>query len=258
MAHLTYTARVIVVRKTKLGESDLILSLLTEDGSQLRAVAKGARKPKSSFASRLELFSVADVLCARGRSLDVVSEARLVEGNAALRSDIERASAAAPLAELVERTTQSGLECPNLFAMTQTALRTMCDSDAAGAPSIAAGHLLKAFAMTGVRPVLSECAACGNPVTPLPDGSLAFSPREGGVICSHCRVHTEAGYIDAQTAEWSNFLLRSTFSDIAGARMGVREAFSVLDLCQRWCLEHVGCRLHSLSFMFTSGLYESK
>ena len=116
----------------------------------------------------------------------------------------------------------------------------------------------KAFAMTGVRPVLSECAACGNPVTPLPDGSLAFSPREGGVICSHCRVHTEAGYIDAQTAEWSNFLLRSTFSDIAGARMGVREAFSVLDLCQRWCLEHVGCRLRSLSFMFTSGLYESK
>ena len=126
--------------------------------------------------------------------------------------------------------------------MTQTALRTMCDSDAAGAPSIAAGHLLKAFAMTGVRPVLSECAACGNPVTPLPDGSLAFSPREGGVMCSHCRVHTEAGYIDAQTAEWSNFLLRSTFSDIAGARMGVREAFSVLDLCQRWCLEHVGCK----------------
>ena len=83
MARPTYTARVIVVRKTKLGESDLILTLLAEDGSQLRAVAKGARKPKSSFASRLELFSVADVLCARGRSLDVVSEARLVEGNAA-------------------------------------------------------------------------------------------------------------------------------------------------------------------------------
>ena len=83
MARPTYTARVIVVRKTKLGESDLILTLLAEDGSQLRAVAKGARKPKSSFASRLELFSVADVLCAKGRSLDVVSEARLVEGNAA-------------------------------------------------------------------------------------------------------------------------------------------------------------------------------
>ena len=79
-----------------------------------------------------------------------------------------------------------------------------------------------------------------------------------GLEAMGAKIDLEAGYIDAQTAEWSNFLLRSTFSDIAGARMGVREAFSVLDLCQRWCVEHVGCRLRSLSFMFTSGLYESK
>ena len=109
MARPTYTARVIVVRKTKLGESDLILTLLAEDGSQLRAVAKGARKPKSSFASRLELFSVADVLCARA-VLSVECHARLVEGNAALRG-VRHTSAAAPIAELVERTTQAGLEC---------------------------------------------------------------------------------------------------------------------------------------------------
>lgn len=257
MTRPTYSARVIVVHKTKLGESDLILTMLAEDGSQLRAVAKGARKPRSSFASRLELFSVADVLCAKGRSLDVVSEARLVESNAGLRGDIEKTAAAAPITELVERTTQPDLACPNLFAMTSTALTTMSESDVPYAPSIAAGHLLKAFAMTGVRPMLATCAACGNPVMPLNDGSLAFSPREGGVICSHCRSHTEAGYIDARTAEWSNFLLRSTFSDIEEARMGVREAFSVLDLCQRWCIEHVGCKLRSLSFLFTSGLYET-
>ncbi|MFQ9180415.1 MAG: DNA repair protein RecO [Eggerthella lenta] len=77
----TYDARAIVLRKTKLGESDLILALLAEDGSQIRAVAKGARKPASSFAARLELYSVVDLLVARGRSLDIVKEARLVESN---------------------------------------------------------------------------------------------------------------------------------------------------------------------------------
>ena len=254
MARPTYTARVIVTCKISWG-GDLILTLLAGDGSQ--PCGRQGAQAESSFASPLELFSW-QTSSARGRSTRCSVRGATRRRKAALRGDIERTSAAAPIAELVERTTQAGLECPNLFAMTQTALRAMCNTDAAGAPSIAAGHLLKAFAMTGVRPVLSQCAACGNPVTPLPDGSFAFSPREGGVICSHCRVHTEADYIDAQTAEWSNFLLRTTFSDIAGARMGVREAFSVLDLCQRWCLEHVGCRLRSLSFMFTSGLYESK
>ena len=79
MSQPTYGARGIVLRKTKLGEGDLVVTLLSEDGSQLRAVAKGARKPTSPFASRLELYSVADALLARGRSLDIVKEARLVE-----------------------------------------------------------------------------------------------------------------------------------------------------------------------------------
>ena len=94
----TYDARAIVLRKTKLGESDLILTLLAEDGSQIRAVAKGARKPVSSFAARLELYSVVDLLVARGRSLDIVKEARLVESNERLRRDIEDAAGAAPVA----------------------------------------------------------------------------------------------------------------------------------------------------------------
>ena len=91
MAQSTYNARVLVLRKTKLGESDLILSLLAQDGSQIRAVAKGARKPTSQFSSRLELYSQADVLLAQGRSLDIVKEAPLgtlivtLKGDAAAR-----------------------------------------------------------------------------------------------------------------------------------------------------------------------------
>ena len=100
MSQPTYDARAIVLRKTKLGESDLILTLLAEDGSQMRAVAKGARKPASSFAARLELYSVVDLLVARGRSLDIVKEARLVAAHDAMRCNLEASAAAAPVAGL--------------------------------------------------------------------------------------------------------------------------------------------------------------
>ena len=56
MAADTYSLQALVLRKTKLGETDLIVTLLAQDGRQVRAVAKGARKPNSSFASRLEIF----------------------------------------------------------------------------------------------------------------------------------------------------------------------------------------------------------
>ena len=164
MSAPTYTARAIVLRKTKLGEADLILPMLAEDGSQLRAVAKGARKPKSSFASRLELYAVADILCSKGRSLDIVKEARLVDSNDRLRRDIEHAAAAAPMAELVGRVAQTGLENPKLFACTRAAFATMGTLDAPATPGICAAHLLKAFAFSGFRPSLRACAVCSAPV----------------------------------------------------------------------------------------------
>ncbi|MBQ3328952.1 MAG: recombination protein O N-terminal domain-containing protein, partial [Eggerthellaceae bacterium] len=63
-ASRTYKARGIVLRKTKLGEKDLIVTLLSEDGSLLRAVAKGARKPGGSLAARIDLFRVVAALLA--------------------------------------------------------------------------------------------------------------------------------------------------------------------------------------------------
>ncbi|TLM78904.1 MAG: hypothetical protein FDZ70_03415 [Actinobacteria bacterium] len=68
-----YSARALVLRKTKLGETDLILTLLAEDGRQLRAVARGARKPGSRFGARLEPGAVGDLLLHTGRTLDHVT-----------------------------------------------------------------------------------------------------------------------------------------------------------------------------------------
>ena len=94
MASPTKTITALVLRRTKLGETDVIVTLLAEDGSQVKAVAKGARKPTSSFASRLELYSVAKILVAEGKNLDIVKEVRLLEGNAQERFlSFERISA---------------------------------------------------------------------------------------------------------------------------------------------------------------------
>ncbi|MEI3230765.1 MAG: DNA repair protein RecO [Gordonibacter pamelaeae] len=164
MASATYTARAIVLRKTKLGESDLIVTLLAQDGSQVRAVAKGARKPSSPFAARLELYSSVDLLCSEGRSLDIVKEARIASSNERLRRDLEHAACAAPMAELLDRVTQEGLANPRLFALTEAALDALDGALAPQAPAVCAAHLLKALAFSGLRPSLSSCAVCGADV----------------------------------------------------------------------------------------------
>ena len=68
----------VVLRTSKLGEADRIITILTRGHGKIRAVAKGVRRTKSRFGARLEPFMRVDVLIAEGRSLDVVSQAEAV------------------------------------------------------------------------------------------------------------------------------------------------------------------------------------
>ena len=58
----TYRTKVLVLDKTKLKETDLILTMLDERGRQVRAVAKGARKPVGAWR-RAANYSVPSICC---------------------------------------------------------------------------------------------------------------------------------------------------------------------------------------------------
>lgn len=259
MAADTYSLHALVLRKTKLGESDLILTLLAEDGRQVRAVAKGARKPTSSFSSRLDIFSEVDLLMVRGKSLDIVKEARLVNAHLGVRGDMEHAAAAAPIVDIMARLSQPDLASPRLFALTSSALGHAEGVDASGAVALCAAHMLKAFAFAGFRPSFDRCVTCGKPIDLAELAAswrtVPFSAAEGGAACPGCLLFGDSIQVSAETLTWANFLLLSTFDDIAQSGLERRVSFDVLHLCQTWVREHVGSRLKSLEFLFTCGLF---
>lgn len=254
MASPTFSVRALVLRKTKLGESDLILTLLAEDGSQIRCVAKGARKPTSQFASRLELYAEVDLLCARGRSLDIVKEARLHTGHDALRTSFEGAAGAACMAELLERVTDQGLSAPRLFEATHVALGALEVAGDDARELVVAAHLLKTLAFAGLRPSLSACALCGTPldVRAQRGSTVRFSFVDGGMVCSACARHAQTLLIDADVLVWAQALLASTFDEILTYRAPASVGASLLKFCQQWTRVHVGASLKSIEFLLTT------
>lgn len=261
MASPTYTCQALVLRKTKLSESDLILTLLAEDGSQKRVVAKGARKPSSSFSSRLELFAVVDMLCAEGKSLDIVKEARLVESNEEIRSKLELAYAASPIAELLSRLSQPDLPNEKLYASSIVALRVLSESAESLAPAICAAQILKMLAFDGLRPSLNSCVLCGEEgevneltyIEGLPSRFVSYS--EGGVVCPSCSSRVDAIPVSDAAVQWADFLLRSPYAEIKEFPIELDASFAVLRLCQGFIHAHVGSRLKSLDMLFTCGLF---
>ena len=78
-AERLYRTEAVVLRRQDLGEADRILTIFARGYGKTRVVAKGVRKPASRKAGHVELFMRVDVLLAQGRTLDVVSQAQMLD-----------------------------------------------------------------------------------------------------------------------------------------------------------------------------------
>ena len=146
----TYRTKVLVLDKTKLKETDLILTMLDERGRQVRAVAKGARKPGGRLAARCELFCTVDMLLAHGRSLDVVSQAELMEAPLGAAPDYETTCAASAIAEVARVCSFEDAEDPFAFAITQRALALVGSGlDTAHMDLLVAEYVFKLLSQVG-------------------------------------------------------------------------------------------------------------
>ncbi|HEX6989777.1 MAG TPA: DNA repair protein RecO, partial [Bacillota bacterium] len=122
-----YRCEGVVLRARDLAEADRLVILYTPDRGKHRAVARGARRPRSRLASGIQPFTRALYLCWRGRSLDGISQVEVIEGFAPLRTDLERLAAATYACELIDAITQESDPQPRLFALLVFTLRALAE-----------------------------------------------------------------------------------------------------------------------------------
>lgn len=246
----SYPLRALVLRKTKLGEADLIVTLLAADGRQVRAVAKGARKTKSRFGARVEPYSVVDLLLHTGRTLEVIAEAETVVSNELVRLDLDRSSAAAVVADVLDKISVEGQGEPQLFDMSLVTLGVMQTAPVETLPLLVAAFLLKSLAMHGYRPSLDECACCAGDAR---DATL-FSPRTGGCLCDGCSPEDPSAWpMSPDARALMRALLRSRMAEVPALDVGESLRAEVLRLVTAYTGYHVPARLKALD-MYARGM----
>ena len=195
----TYRTKVLVLDKTKLKETDLILTMLDERGRQVRAVAKGARKPGGRLAARCELFCTVDMLLAHGRSLDVVSQAELMEAPLGAAPDYETTCAASAIAEVARVCSFEDAEDPFTFAITQRAL-TLVGSGLDSAIWTCSWRplSLNCCRTLATDPIFRHACCAETPCCRIfhhgPAGSCAARARRAFRVPSWCRPVRSRGY----------------------------------------------------------------
>lgn len=238
----SYALRVLVLRKTKLGEADVILTLLSNDGGIVRAVAKGMRKPTSRFAGRLEPGSVVDLMLAHGRTLEVVSDARSVDLHSGLRADYDRSTAASVVLDVLDKMAVEGQPEERLFGLSCATLTALEIAEPGRLRALVTAFLLKAMSMHGYRPHLDSCVSCACTT----EGRSGFSLEAGGILCPACGG--AAPPLSAGARDLLSWLLASTMDEIADVDLPQREETEAFGLMRQFVAYHLPARLKALEF----------
>ncbi len=123
----------ILLRKRKFSDTSLIVSWCTESLGCIQTVAKGARRAKTPFAGRLDLFFETEIQIARSRRSDLhtltevvldlhtLTEVVLKNPFSGIRKNYLRTQTAAYFVELIEICTERDHREPQLFALLRRA-----------------------------------------------------------------------------------------------------------------------------------------
>ncbi|MDE2749670.1 MAG: DNA repair protein RecO [Chloroflexota bacterium] len=173
-----FRTQAIVLNRRDFGEADRLLTLFTPAHGKIRAIAKGARKPSAKVSGHVELFARSDCLIHKGRNLDILTQAELIEPYLGLREDLRRGAYANYVAELLDRFTADEEEAGgDLFTLLHQTLARIAETDD---PRLAARFFeLQLLDMAGFRPELNECVISREALKPEPQW---FSHEEGGVV----------------------------------------------------------------------------
>lgn len=188
----TYKATGINLKCMPLGEADKLVTILTREFGLIRVVAPKSRKQNSQLSGRSGLFVVNQLLLAKGRSLDKITQAETLESYPGLSKDLGKLAASQYLAELVLCYALSEQPQAELYELLNEHLRRLerlpHTREQAGASSVLAHlshgifHLL---ALAGVAPQVRACCLTQRLLEPnlaVPDWQVGFSAEAGGTV----------------------------------------------------------------------------
>jgi DNA repair protein RecO (recombination protein O) len=175
----SFVTEAIVTGARRYGEADKLVTLLTRARGRLTAIAKSARKPKSSLRGATEPFVRAKFELAEGRSLDIVRQTEIIDAHLGLRGSWRRLQLAGHVAEIANRMGEERFPDPELYDLLSEAI----DGISEGVRDAVVRFKVGLLYHMGVFPDLSGCAKCGASRT---RGNVHLDMKGHGFLCGSC------------------------------------------------------------------------
>lgn len=122
MRSRTYKTEAIIIKRLELGEADRIITAFGKHHGKIKAIAKGVRRLTSRKSASLELFTKSKLFLAKGKNLDIITQAETIKAFEQIRNHLKAAKAAYHLAELIDLLSVENQEYPEIFEFLEKTL----------------------------------------------------------------------------------------------------------------------------------------
>jgi DNA repair protein RecO (recombination protein O) len=240
-----YRVSAIVLKRRDQGEADRLLTVLTRDRGKLTLLAKGVRRQASRKAGHIEPFTLVDLLVAKGKSLDLVTQAETSAAHRALREDLWRSTWAYYVAELADAFTVDDDPQALLFELVvETLDRLNRGDDPALAVRYYEVHLL---GLVGYQPQLFRCVQCNELLQPVVN---FLSIARGGALCpKHGANHPETIALPLAVLKVLRFLQTRAWEEVALLQVSPATSSQVESVLARYIVYHLERTLRSATFL---------
>jgi len=240
-----YRTEAIILRRTNFGEADRLMTLYTPYMGKVRAIAKGVRKPTSRKRGHVELFMRSQLLLARGRNLDIITQAEAIDTYLPLRTDLWRMTYACYAAELLDAFTAEEEENYALYKLLADVLTWTCEeTDLDRAIRF---YELQLLGLVGFRPQLFSCVRCQAEIQP---ETNHFSAGEGGVLCPRCGA-VQAGVepVSLNALKILRYFQANDYAICRTVRISRKSHREIERMMQRYIVFHLERKLKSTEFL---------
>ena len=166
----------IVLKNINLGESDKIITLLSDKLGKIDAVAHGSRKSNSSLMASTQPFCYGEYMLYKGKSLYTLNQSSIIESFQQILLDFQKLMYGTYYLELVDNLLMKDIKNITMLALLIKTLYILINGDIDNELLKTAVNF-KAISISGYMPEINCCVKCGDIVK-----KGYFSIKDGGIV----------------------------------------------------------------------------
>jgi DNA repair protein RecO (recombination protein O) len=242
------TVKGLVLRETKVGDYDKIITLLTKEYGRISVSAKGSKNLKSRFLAGTQSFCYGSFTLFSSKGKYSLNELELIESFYGLRNDIAALALGGYICALAGELANENEDCGELLALTLNALYLTVKNDRPRA-LVKSVYELRALSIAGFAPDLVACNGCGC----FESDEVLFSITEALMWCRECFDKLEIKPLDAKVIAPNvlyamRYILFSEDKKIFSFKLDSSELDALSDICESYMKEKTEHRIAALDF----------